>query len=114
MNDKTKERINKLSILVGLLKSVGIGLPDYVIELTNDLIKIVEEKPEPRSVNSVRPCPFCEGPAQLFSDINSEGKAEYCYGCQCGEGPCDWYETKEEALDQWNEWASIDENGDEQ
>ena len=48
------------------------------------------------------------GPAQLFSDINSEGKAEYCYGCQCGEGPCDWYETKEEALRQWNEWANIE------
>lgn len=62
----------------------------------------------PRKEVEVRPCPFCEGPAQLFSDINSEGKAEYCYGCQCGEYPCDWYETKEEALRQWNEWANIE------
>ena len=61
-----------------------------------------------KEVEEVRPCPFCEGPAQLFSDINNEGKAEYCYGCQCGEGPCDWYETKEEALRQWNEWANIE------
>lgn len=61
-----------------------------------------------KEVEEVRPCPFCEGPAQLFSDINSEGKAEYCYGCQCGEYPCDWYETKEEALRQWNEWANIE------
>lgn len=116
MNDKTKERINKLSILVGLLKSVGIGLPDYVIELTNDLIKIVEEKPEPRSVNSVKLCPYCQGiPKKEFVYDTVTSKRKLRLLCpHCGERPGKYSYTFDEMISDWNEWASIDENGDEQ
>ena len=54
----------------------------------------------------VSPCPFCEGTPQIFSNVNDEGKVIYCYGCPCGAGRTDWYETKEEAFRQWNEWTN--------
>ena len=63
-----------------------------------------------KEVEEVSPCPFCEGAAKLCSGVNAKGEKEYWYCCsQCCEGSLDRYETKEEAIDQWNEWAAIEE-----
>ena len=115
MNDKTKERINELSGLIEKLKSGGISLTDYVIELTNDLIKIVEEKPEPRSVNSVKLCPYCRDiPRKKFVyDFETSRRKFYLFCSHCGERSGDYSDSIDEAIEDWNEWASIDDGEEE-
>lgn len=70
----------------------------------NDIEIIMKEEYE-----RIKPCRYCEGVAELYSNVNSEQKNRYCYGCSiCGNGPFIYYCTEEEALAQWNEWANIE------
>lgn len=90
--DADKEKIREV---IKVWEHVEIDLND---------IEIISEE----EYKEIRPCPVCEGVAELYSDIDSEGKNIYCYACSiCGEGPFGYYCTEEEAITGWNAWVDI-------
>lgn len=57
---------------------------------------------EEATMSELKPCPFCEGGAEIRNIKGKAGHAVCCRNCKCGIG---WFRTRKQAIDAWNQRA---------